>query len=98
MRSSRPRRQSCSPDSRPGRRSGPVQVPLAHWRTMAKNRNLILPAVVAGIVLLALAGLYWVDSADALPPLIPGHEAGSSHHHIKHGIAAFVLGIGCFIF
>ena len=29
---------------------------------------------------------------------MPGHEAGSSHHHIKHGIAAFVLGIGCFVF
>ena len=65
---------------------------------MAKNRNLILPAVIAGIILLALAGLYWVDSAGALPSFIPGHEAGSSHHHIKHGIAAFVLGIGCFIF
>jgi len=65
---------------------------------MAKNRNLILPAVIAGIVLLALAGLYCVDSASALPSFIPGHEAGSSHHHIKHGIAAFVLGIGCFIF
>ena len=65
---------------------------------MAKNRNLILPAVIAGIVLLALAGLYWVDSANSLPSFMPGHEAGSSHHHIKHGIAAFVLGIGCFVF
>ena len=55
---------------------------------MTKSRSLIVPAVVLGIALLVLAGLYFVDSADALPPLIPGHEVGSTHHHIKHGIAA----------
>jgi len=65
---------------------------------MAKKRNLILPAVIAGIALLALAGLYWVDSANALPSFVPGHTAGSAEHHVKHGIAAFVLGIGCFVF
>jgi hypothetical protein len=27
-----------------------------------------------------------------------GHDSGSSTHHIKHGIAAFVLGIACFVF
>jgi hypothetical protein len=45
-----------------------------------------------------LAVVYFVDSASALPSFIPGHEAGSSHHHVKHGIAAAVLGIGCLIF
>ena len=57
-----------------------------------------MPAVVAGLVLIALAVLYFVDSASALPSFIPGHEAGSAHHHIKHGIAALLLGIGCLIF
>ena len=65
---------------------------------MTKRRELIVPAVVAGVLLLALAILYWVDSADALPSFIPGHEAGSSHHHVKHGIAAAILGLGCFVF
>jgi hypothetical protein len=65
---------------------------------MTKHRSLILPAVILGIVLLALAVLYFVDSADALPSFIPGHEAGSSHHHIKHGIAAAIVALGCFTF
>ena len=65
---------------------------------MAKNRALIAPAVVLGLLLLVVAVLYWVNTADALPSFFPGHEAGSSHHHFKHGIAAFVLALGCFVF
>jgi hypothetical protein len=63
---------------------------------MTKHRSLIAPAVIAGLLLLALAILYFVDSADALPSVIPGHEAGSTHHHVKHGVAAFALAAGCF--
>jgi hypothetical protein len=33
-----------------------------------------------------------------LPSFFPGHDAGSDHHHTKHGIAAFLLGIACFVF
>jgi hypothetical protein len=65
---------------------------------MTKNRSLILPAVVLGVLLLVVAVVYWVDTADALPSFFPGHEAGSSHHHIKHGLAAFVVGLGCLVF
>jgi hypothetical protein len=64
---------------------------------MRKNRNLILPAVVVGLALIALAIVYFVDSADALPSFLPGHQAGSSHHHIKHGIAALCLGAAALI-
>jgi hypothetical protein len=65
---------------------------------MTKNRSLILPAVALGIVLLAVAVVYWVDSASALPSFFPGHEAGSTHHHVKHGIAAAIVALGCFVF
>jgi hypothetical protein len=65
---------------------------------MTKRPALIPLAIVAGIALLALAGLYFIDSADALPSFIPGHQAGSAHHHVKHGIAALLLGIACFVF
>jgi uncharacterized RDD family membrane protein YckC len=65
---------------------------------MTKRRALVVPAVIAGLLLLALAVLYFVDSADALPSFIPGHQAGSGHHHVKHGIAALILGLGCFAF
>jgi hypothetical protein len=65
---------------------------------MTKRRNLIVPAIVLGVLFTALAILYFVDSASSLPSFIPGHEAGSSHHHIKHGIAALVVSLGCFVF
>jgi len=65
---------------------------------MTKRRNLIAPAIVLGVLFMALAVLYFVDSAGSLPSFIPGHEAGSAHHHVKHGIAAFVVGLGCLVF
>ena len=65
---------------------------------MTKRPALIRPAVVAGLLLIALAVLYFVDSANALPGFVPGHEAGSGHHHVKHGIAALALGLGCLAF
>jgi hypothetical protein len=65
---------------------------------MQKRRNLIIPAVIVGIAFLALAVLYFAEPAKSLPSFIPGHEAGSTHHHVKHGIAAAVLSAGCFIF
>ena len=65
---------------------------------MSKRPALVVPAILVGLALLVLAVVYFVDSASALPSFIPGHEAGSSHHHVKHGIAAAVLGIGCLIF
>jgi hypothetical protein len=65
---------------------------------MNKRRNLILPAVVLGIAFLVIAVIYLVEPAGSLPSFFPGHEAGSSHHHAKHGIAAFVVALACFIF
>jgi hypothetical protein len=65
---------------------------------MQKRRNLIIPAVIIGVVFLALAVLYFAEPAKSLPSFIPGHQAGSTHHHVKHGIAAVVLSVGCFIF
>jgi hypothetical protein len=65
---------------------------------MTKRRNLIAPAIALGVLFMALAFLYWVDSAGSLPSFIPGHDSGSAHHHVKHGIAAFVVGLGCLIF
>jgi hypothetical protein len=57
-----------------------------------------VPAVLAGLVLLAIAVVYFVEPAGSLPSFFPGHESGSSHHHTKHGIAALVVALGCFVF
>jgi len=58
-----------------------------------RGRLLVWLAVIVGIALIVLAVVYWVEPAKSLPSWIPGHEAGSNHHHVKHGIAAFVLGL-----
>ena len=55
-------------------------------------------AVVLGVVFIVLGIVYWVEPASSLPSFMPGHEAGSGHHHIKHGIAAFLLGVALLIF
>jgi len=66
---------------------------------LPSNRVLVPAAIVAGVVLIIIAGIYFVEPAKSLPfPDFLGHEAGSTHHHTKHGIAAFLLGIACFIF
>jgi hypothetical protein len=66
---------------------------------MAKQKSLVVPAVLAGVVLLVIAVIYFVDTAHALPSFFPGHSsAPTSHHHVKHGIAAIVVALGCFVF
>jgi len=64
----------------------------------AKHPALVWGAVVVGVALIALAVLYWVEPASSLPSFIPGHEAGSSHHHVKHGIASFFVGVALLIY
>ena len=40
-----------------------------------------------------------LDRACGLAPsFFPGHEAGSDHHHIKHGIAAFLVGVALLVY
>jgi len=63
------------------------------------NRRLLVGvAVVVGIVLIAIAIVYWAEPARSLPGFFPGHDAGSSHHHTKQGIGAFLLGVACLVF
>jgi hypothetical protein len=65
---------------------------------MTKRPQLIIPAVILGIVFLAIAIVYWTTDAGSLPSFFPGHEAGSSHIHFKHGLAAAVVAAACFVF
>ena len=64
----------------------------------ANHPLLIAAAVIAGVALIVLAVVYWAEAAGSLPSWIPGHEAGSGHHHIKHGIAAFLVGVALLVF
>jgi hypothetical protein len=65
---------------------------------MGQRRALTIIAVIAGVAFIALAIVYWVETAGSLPSWIPGHQAGSSHHHVKHGIASFLLGVALLVY
>jgi hypothetical protein len=67
-------------------------------RPMQGDRLLALAAVVLGIVLIVIGLVYFIEPASSLPSFFPGHQAGSSHHHVKHGIAAMLLGAACLVF
>ena len=65
---------------------------------MKKHPALIIPAVVVGLVLVAIGIVYWVEPAHSLPSFFPGHDAHSTTHHLKHGLAAFLVGLACLAF
>ncbi len=65
---------------------------------MRKNPALGALALVIGLALIAIAVVYWVEPARSLPSFFPGHQSGSGHHHAKHGIAAFILGLAALAF
>ena len=52
-----------------------------------------LIVTLLGVILLVVAAVYFLVPADQLPGFFPGHEAGSTNIHTKHGIAAAVAGV-----
>jgi hypothetical protein len=46
-----------------------------------------------GVVLLVIAAVYFLVPADQLPGFFPGHEAGSTRVHMKHGIVSGAVGV-----
>jgi hypothetical protein len=65
---------------------------------VAGSRALTVAAVVLGVLLIVVAVVYWIDTAKQLPSFFPGHDAASTTVHVKHGIAALLLGLGCLVF
>ncbi len=55
-------------------------------------------SIIAGLVLLYIGYFYASHTAGSLPAYFPGHEVGSTHVHTKHSIAAFIVGILCFVY
>ena len=64
---------------------------------MNKRRLFMVILIVVGVALVALGVYYWVTPAGSLPSFLPGHLAGSAHKHVKHGLAALILGVVCFL-
>jgi F0F1-type ATP synthase membrane subunit c/vacuolar-type H+-ATPase subunit K len=65
---------------------------------MRNARALIPLAVLVGVALIVVAIVYWAEPAKSLPSFFPGHDAHSSTHHVKHGVAALAVGLACFAF
>jgi len=65
---------------------------------MPSRRLLAAAALIVGLALIAVAVVYWAEPAKSLPGFFPGHQAGSGHHHTKHGIAAFLVGLAVLAF
>lgn len=59
------------------------------------KRPLVVISGVLGVIFLCLAIYYWVTPAGSLPHSFPGYQAGSTHVHLKHGLAALILALGC---
>jgi hypothetical protein len=62
------------------------------------SRPVVIVATILGIALIVLAFVYWIEPAKSLPSFFPGHESGSGHHHVKHGIAALLVGLALLVF
>ena len=58
---------------------------------LERKHLIIFVAVAVGVGLLVVSIVYFAEPAKSLPSFFPGHQAGSTHHHFKHGIAALVV-------
>jgi hypothetical protein len=52
-----------------------------------------LVLTLLGVVLLVVAAVYFLVPADQLPGFFPGHQAGVTRVHYKHGIVSGVAGV-----
>src|SRR5260370_27480930 len=59
-----------------------------------KDPSMKLILTVLGILLLSMAGIYFLMPADQLPAFFPGHNDDVTRLHTKHGIAAGVAAPG----
>jgi hypothetical protein len=49
--------------------------------------------IILGIIFAVIGVIYETQTAGHLPSFFPGQIAGSTTHHVKHGLAAFALAI-----
>jgi hypothetical protein len=64
-----------------------------HCRRVTNRKPLVAGCVVLAVLFVALAVVYFTKTASALPSFLPGHQAGSTRHHVKHGIAMILLAV-----
>jgi hypothetical protein len=62
------------------------------------RKTLAWCALILGILFLALAVVYWTVPASSLPTYLPGYAAGDITVHLKHGLAAVVVGLALLVY
>ena len=62
------------------------------------NKLLVSSAVIAGIILIAASGIYFMEPARSLPHFMPGYNPALSRHHYTHAVGTLVLGLAAFVF
>jgi hypothetical protein len=65
----------------------------AHRKRPDLRKPMKTVLTVLGVILLVIAGIYFLVPADQLPGFMPGHEAGVMRVHVKHGVVAGVIGV-----
>jgi uncharacterized membrane protein len=66
---------------------------------MRSDRLLAVLAALVGLALIVVGVIYIAQNEHNIPSFFPGHVSHpSSHHHVKHGIAAILLGLACLAF
>ncbi|HSC73464.1 MAG TPA: hypothetical protein VLB89_04805 [Gaiellaceae bacterium] len=66
---------------------------------MRNDRLLAALAAILGVALIVIGVIYIALNEHDIPSFFPGHVSHpSSHHHVKHGIAAILLGLACLAF
>lgn len=66
---------------------------------MRNDRWLAVLAAIVGIALIVVGVMYIALNEHQIPSFFPGHVSHpATHHHVKHGIAAILLGLACLAF
>jgi hypothetical protein len=70
-----------------------VQAKLAIFCRFQEEPSMKLIVTLLGVILIVVAVAYFVLPADSLPGFFPGHEAGVTRMHYKHGAVSGVAGV-----
>jgi hypothetical protein len=62
-----------------------------------KVRPLTIVFLAAATICILVGVIYMIETAANLPAFFPGHQSHSTHHHIKHGVAFFLLGAAALV-
>jgi hypothetical protein len=88
-----PRGGSCRESAEGDKQDATILAGVFRTSAVTRGSPMKLVLTLLGVVLLVVAAVYFLVPADQLPGFLPGHEAGVSRVHMKHGIIAGVVGL-----